>query len=193
MSNIDISQLSAPTPESEIKHREQAGITLSYIDARFCMDRLDAVCGLGGWSCDYKEVKGLLMCGVSVIVDGLWVTKWDVGSEANFEKDKSIVSDSFKRACVKWGIGRDLYRIKKAGVKGNATPLPSELSLSSPGKPQPNTEEYVFTFGKHIGKKVSNVPVDYLQWFLNQGDKKDPALVQTLTNEYNKRMKEASV
>ena len=107
MSKIDLSKLADPTPESEIKTRAQAGVTISYIDARFCMDRLDEVCGAGGWSCDYKEVRGLMMCGVSILVDGEWITKWDTGTEANFEKDKSIVSDSFKRSCVKWGIGRD--------------------------------------------------------------------------------------
>ena len=61
MSKIDLSKLADPTPESEIKTRAQAGVTISYIDARFCMDRLDEVCGPGGWSCDYKEVRGLMM------------------------------------------------------------------------------------------------------------------------------------
>ena len=112
MDKVDLSQLSAPTPESEIKHREQAGKTLSYIDARYCMDTLDTICGPGNWCDNYKEVKGLMMCGVSIFVNGIWVTKWDTGSEANFEKEKSIVSDSFKRACVKWGIGRFLYSLK---------------------------------------------------------------------------------
>ena len=60
MSKIDLSKLTAPTPESEIKHREQAGKTLSYIDARYCMDTLDEVCGPGNWCDNYKEVKGLI-------------------------------------------------------------------------------------------------------------------------------------
>ena len=176
MNKVDLSKLQDPTPESEIKTRVQAGVTISYIDARFCMDRLDEVCGAGGWMCDYKEVRGLLMCGVAVLVEGNWIIKWDTGTEANFEKDKSIVSDSFKRACVKWGIGRDLYRIKAGG---NATPLPTEASTSS--GPQPNSD--VLTFGKHQGKKIQDVPLDYIQWYLNS-KKPDPQVHTIFNTEY---------
>ena len=38
-----------------------------------------------------------------------WVWKWDCGTESNTEKEKGEASDSFKRACVNWGIGRELY------------------------------------------------------------------------------------
>ena len=173
MSKIDLSKLQAPTPEDRIKHRTQAGVKLSYVDARYCMDVLDAVVGPENWSDDYKEVKGLLMCGVSINVNGSKVTKWDTGTEANFEGEKSIVSDSFKRACVKWGIARDLYDTKKAG--GNATPLPTEASSSN--GPQPNSPTkpqagYTLKFGKHKAKFIAEVPLDYLKWFLNQKDNK---------------------
>jgi len=194
MSKIDLSKLTEPTPEDRIKHRTQAGVKLSYVDARYCMDVLDAVCGPDNWSDDYKEVRGLLMCGVSINVNGSKVTKWDTGTEANFEGEKSIVSDSFKRACVKWGIARDLYDIKKAEVKGNATPLPSEPSLGSPGKPQPSSQKdiqsgYIISFGKHQGKFIFDVPIDYLKWFLNQKDnKKDPKVYNEFLAEYQKRM-----
>ena len=180
MSKIDLSKLADPTPESEIKTRAQAGVTISYIDARFCMDRLDEVCGAGGWSCDYKEVRGLMMCGVSVFVNGSWITKWDTGTEANFEKDKSIVSDSFKRACVKWGIGRDLYRIK-AGDKATPLSKPSPTEASSSSGPQPNS--YKLTFGKHQGKKIQDVPLDYIQWYLNS-KKPDPQVHKIFNTEY---------
>ena len=181
MSKIDLSKLADPTPEAEIKTRSQAGVTISYIDARFCMDRLDEVCGAGGWMCDYKEVRGLMMCGVSIFVSGIWITKWDTGTEANFEKDKSIVSDSFKRACVKWGIGRDLYRIKAGG---NATPKPQGQS-SHTKSPGPQPASYVVSFGKHQGKKIQDVPLDYIQWYLNQKDsKKDPDVHKVFNTEY---------
>ena len=186
MNKVDLSKLQDPTPESEIKTRVQAGVTISYIDARFCMDRLDEVCGAGGWMCDYKEVRGLMMCGVSILVDGVWVTKWDTGTEANFEKEKSIVSGSFKRACVKWGIARDLYENKTAG--GNATPLPTEASTSS--GPQPNS--YVLTFGKHRGKKLQDVPLDYLMWYLNSKNP-DPEVHKIFNTEYLLRKEKASV
>lgn len=46
-----------------------------------------------------------------------WVWKWDTGSESNVEKEKGQVSDAFKRAAVKWGIGRFLYDLEIAHVK----------------------------------------------------------------------------
>ena len=189
MSKIDLSKLTQPTPEDRIKHRTQAGVKLSYVDARYCMDVLDDVVGPENWSDDYKEVKGLLMCGVSINVNGVKVTKWDTGTEANFEGEKSIVSDSFKRACVKWGIARDLYDIKKAG--GNATPKPT--GASTPNGPQqvsPTSKqsEYMLDFGKHSGKFISDIPLDYLKWFLNQKDnKKDEKKYNVFLSEYHKR------
>ena len=38
-----------------------------------------------------------------------WISKQDVGTESNTEKEKGQVSDSFKRACFNLGIGRELY------------------------------------------------------------------------------------
>lgn len=103
---------------------------LAYIDARDAMDLLDRVVGPENWQDDYKVVKDQLVAGVGIrivrrpsinavyatgqeakLIDdsGEWVWKWDTGTAGNFEEEKSIFSDSFKRACVKWGIGRFLY------------------------------------------------------------------------------------
>ena len=189
MSKIDVTKLQLPTPKNRIKHRTQSGKQLSYVDARYCMDVLDAVVGPENWSDDYKEVKGLLMCGVTINVNGNKVTKWDTGTEANFEGEKSIVSDSFKRACVKWGVARDLYEDKKAG--GNATPLPTEASSSN--GPQPDSE-YVVTFGKHKGKSLNDVPLDYIKYLLDREDfKKDPQRYETFRTNYTVRVAQASV
>lgn len=48
-----------------------------------------------------------------------WVWKWDVGKETSIEKEKGAASDSFKRAAVKWGIGRFLYAIEPETVQSN--------------------------------------------------------------------------
>ena len=183
MKKVDLSKLQVSTPESEIKHRVHAGKTLSYVDARYCMDMLDVVCGPENWCDDYKEVRGLMMCGVSIKVDGMWITKWDTGTEANFEKEKSIVSGSFKRACVKWGIARDLYENKMAGNKATPLSKPSPTEASSSQGSQPTS--YVVSFGKHQGKKIQDVPLDYIQWYLNQKDsKKDPDVHKIFNTEY---------
>ena len=77
---------------------------LCYIDARDVMDRLDEVCG-SNWSDDYKEVKGRIVC--TITIDG--VSRSDGAGDTEIEGEKGGLSDAFKRAAVKWGIGRYLY------------------------------------------------------------------------------------
>lgn len=85
------------------------GITLLlYKDARVDMDILDEKVK---WQRKHYEMKGNLFCSVG-IYDGVlkeWIWKDDCGTESNTEKQKGEASDSFKRACVNWGIGRELY------------------------------------------------------------------------------------
>lgn len=93
---------------------------LLYKDARVDMNLLDEVVGADNWQRDHKEIKGNLYCGVS-IWDGIknqWITKWDCGTESNTEKEKGEASDSFKRACFNWGIGRELYTAPFIYVSG---------------------------------------------------------------------------
>ncbi len=85
---------------------------MAYIDARLVMDVLDKVVGKAKWQCDYKDIGGKLYCGIGVWVDGVgWVWKWDIGVESTYEAEKGEASDAFKRAAVKWGIGRFLYKL----------------------------------------------------------------------------------
>ena len=110
-----LEMLKKDTEKHEIKFREgntfgNRANMLAYIDARYVMDRLDEATD-GYWKSEYKEIKGNLFCGISVLLDGEWVTKWDVGVPSNFEAQKGEASDSFKRAGVMWGIARDLYHL----------------------------------------------------------------------------------
>lgn len=94
----------------ECKTRKGPGGTmLDYIDARQVMDRLDDVVGPDKWQDEYHEVKGNLFCRIGIKIDGEWVWKGDVGKPTAIESIKGEASDAFKRAAVKWGIGRFLY------------------------------------------------------------------------------------
>lgn len=85
-------------------------VLLLYKDARCDMNLLDETYGPENWQRDHKEVNGNLFCGVGIRPPaGDWVWKWDAGSESNQEKEKGHASSSFKRACVNWGLGRELY------------------------------------------------------------------------------------
>jgi hypothetical protein len=92
---------------------------IAYIDARDAMRILDQVVGPGNWQDDYKMVGDTRFAGVGINVEGDWVWKWDTGSETSVEAEKGEVSDSFKRACVKWGIGRFLYEVEAQFVVTN--------------------------------------------------------------------------
>jgi hypothetical protein len=83
---------------------------LLYKDARCDMRILDETFGAMNWKRSHEIIDGNLYCTVSVLSDvGEWVSKQDVGVESFTEKEKGQASDSFKRACVNWGIGRELY------------------------------------------------------------------------------------
>ena len=87
------------------------GITLLlYKDARCDMNILDSVFGSFGWQRKHEAIKDNLFCSVGIRDEkGEWVWKQDCGTESNTEKEKGEASDSFKRACFNWGIGRELY------------------------------------------------------------------------------------
>lgn len=87
---------------------------LLYKNARCDMAILDETVGEDNWQRRHYEVKGNMYCSVGIRCgheDGSceWVYKDDCGVESNTEKEKGEASDSFKRACTNWGIGRELY------------------------------------------------------------------------------------
>lgn len=89
---------------------------LLYKDARVDMNILDETVGSENWQRRHYEVSGNTYCSVGIKIGGEWIWKDDCGSESRIEKEKGESSDSFKRACVNWGIGRELYTSPKIFV-----------------------------------------------------------------------------
>lgn len=91
--------------------REKGCSILLYKDARVDMTLLDEAFGPFGWERSHELIDGDLYCTIRVRnpETGEWVSKQDVGTESTTEKEKGRASDSFKRAAVNWGIGRELY------------------------------------------------------------------------------------
>lgn len=85
-------------------------MVLWYIDARDAMDLLDEVCGENR-ARDHREISWNLYAWVGIYIQDKRVWRWDCWIESNTEKEKGEASDSFKRACVNWGIGRRLYTL----------------------------------------------------------------------------------
>lgn len=91
-------------------------VLLLYKDARVDMNILDETVGAENWQREHYECKGNLFCRVGIKVfhgsqdnEPEWIWKSDCGTESNTEAQKGEASDSFKRACFNWGIGRELY------------------------------------------------------------------------------------
>lgn len=84
---------------------------LLYKDARVDQKILDETFGAFGWKRSHQCIDGNLYCTVEIYdkESNAWVSKQDVGTTGFAEKEKSQASDSFKRACFNWGIGRELY------------------------------------------------------------------------------------
>jgi len=112
---MDLKELQKPLNISDIDFRVQSvnaggyATILAYKDARVDMIRLDEVCTPLNWK--REHLNGNANCIVSIYDETKkeWVSKEDTGTESNTEKQKGLASDSFKRACFNWGIGRELY------------------------------------------------------------------------------------
>lgn len=90
---------------------------VSYVDSRLVQEHLDKVLGAENWADRYHQVGSRLICELSIKVNGEWVSKSDCGSDSSNDAEKGGASDAFKRAAVKWGVGRFLYDIPKVWLK----------------------------------------------------------------------------
>lgn len=104
--------LKADEIECRVSMINERGLSLLlYKDARVDQKILDETFGAFGWKRSHQCIDGNLYCTVEIYdkESGQWVSKQDVGTTGYTEKEKSQASDSFKRACFNWGIGRELY------------------------------------------------------------------------------------
>src|SRR5436190_5626909 len=108
--------LAAPFENHEVKLRNApGGRQLAYITARTAMNRLDTILGPENWWDEYVPGENSVLCRLTVrLPDGSTLTKADAGGYAGMtdsgDDEKSGFSDAFKRAAVKFGVGRYRYR-----------------------------------------------------------------------------------
>lgn len=143
--------LSEPFEPREVKFKPQMVknnrcLAMAYIDARLIQDRLDDVLGVENWEDGYKILPdGSVMCRLKVKLGDRWITKTDVGSPSEQpdggDRLKAAFSDALKRAAVKFGIGRYLYRLPAQWVdydpvKKQIAQVPQMPAFAVP-KPKP--------------------------------------------------------
>jgi len=149
-------RLALPFDPADVKFKPQAvkgnrALAIAYADVRAVMDRLDDVVGSENWQDDYEVLPDTsVVCRLRVRLDGRWVRKTDVGSPSEQpdggDRLKAAFSDALKRAAVKFGIGRYLYRlpqqwadfdpVKKQFIQPPKLPTwASPTAIARPAKP----------------------------------------------------------
>ena len=107
---------------------------LLYKDARCDMTILDEIYGSLNWKREHTRDNH--NCIVSVWNSDIqqWISKEDTGIESSSPDSaaKGLASDSFKRACVNFGIGRELYTAPFIWIKLS----PGETYTDSKGRTQ---------------------------------------------------------
>lgn len=145
-------RLCEPFDLKELKYKPAVvsgnrAMAIFYVDARVVQDRLDDVLGVVNWQDTYKVLAdGCVACRLRLRLGDEWITKMDVGSESEQgdagDRRKAAFSDALKRAAVKFGIGRYLYRLPAQWLdfdphKKQFTQRPTLPNFAKPGSPSP--------------------------------------------------------
>ena len=102
--------LTADEIDCRVSQINQKGLSLLlYKDARCDMNILDETVGEMNWRREHTRDNANCIVSIWCEEKHEWIPKEDTGTESNTEAEKGLASDSFKRACVNWGIGRELY------------------------------------------------------------------------------------
>lgn len=145
MENKTIRLLTADEIECRVGNINEKGLSLLlYKDARADMKILDEVFGPNNWQRTHEVIGGNLYCNVQIYDEQKkqWISKMDVGTESYTEKEKGQASDSFKRACVSVGIGRELYTAPFIWIAANKVNI------------QPRGDKYI-TYDKFKVKEIT--------------------------------------
>lgn len=107
---MEFRNLRADEIEIRVSQAKENGVSLLlYKDARADMIILDETVGAMNWQRYHNRDNANCVVSIWDEKKQQWISKEDTGTESNTEKEKGLASDSFKRACFNWGIGRELY------------------------------------------------------------------------------------
>lgn len=128
---------------------------LLYKDARVDMNILDETVGSMNWQKRYLRDNANCVVGIWDDKKEQWIEKEDTGTESFSEAEKGLASDSFKRACFNWGIGRELYTAPSIFI------FPRK-DMGSVRKPEEESNEFFEKNGKYTTK--TKFYVDYIDY-----------------------------
>jgi hypothetical protein len=167
--------LAAPFDLREVKFKPgvvsgNRALALAYVDARVIQDRLDEVLGVTGWQDEYDCLPdGSVVCRLHLRLGAEWITKMDVGGQSEQpdegDRRKAAFSDALKRAAVKFGIGRYLYRLPPLWVdydphkrQFTKTPALPPAAVPAPAAQAARTGRAAGSNGKKDGAAADKAP-----------------------------------
>ena len=158
MTSLDFRLLEPSDIECRIATVSQKGLSLLlYKDARVDQRLLDETVGPMNWQRSHSRDNA--NCTVSIWDDEKkqWVSKEDTGKESNTEAEKGLASDSFKRACFNWGIGRELYTAPFIWIDAHDCKITESGRTDRNGKPVYTCYDkfYVSRIGYDENKRIN--------------------------------------
>lgn len=165
---------------------------LLYKDARVDQNILDESVGCMNWQKRYVRENANCIVGIWDDEKKQWVEKEDTGTESFSEAEKGLASDSFKRACFNWGIGRELYTAPSIFI------LPrKDIKYKNGGKEVDEFYEYKQVNGKPVYTTKTRFNVEligyddfgYIKDLIirdNKGNERFVKLSRELEKELNK-------
>jgi hypothetical protein len=202
-------KLSAEFPRDSVHWRAQTltqdgskALALAYIDARDVQDRLDEVCGAGGWRNAITETaKGRVICTIEIKIGDEWIGKTDGAGDTAVEGEKGGISDAFKRAAVLWGVGRYLYRMpdvwapcefkeyngKKQWKAWKGSPWDAMRNPSPEPKKDPPAKELIATLAKAAEVTIQTICESYN---VSSLDELKPAQAEAIVKRLNLTIKD---
>ena len=126
--------LRADEIECRVSTCSKSGVSLLlYKDARCDMNILDETVGPLDWTRSHTRDNANCIVSIWDGIKNSWVSKEDTGTESYTEKEKGLASDSFKRACFNWGIGRELYTAPSIWIGAKDGNVTLEENSKRPG------------------------------------------------------------
>ena len=160
MARLEFRTLRADEIDVRVGTVGKAGVTLLlYKDARCDQNVLDETVGPFNWQRHHSRDNANCVVAIWDEEKNQWIEKEDTGTESNTEKEKGLASDSFKRACFNWGIGRELYTAPFIFIKCETEQDGRQYKLTQEGKKKLNglrVDEIEYTDGRITRLVISN-------------------------------------
>lgn len=201
---VIFARLAAPFRRPK-RRRGAGGKEFDYIDSTMVQNRLDDAVGPGNWSDKYQIIDTCVYCEITITLpDGRRVTRGDCSAydlkregdpkeQTNSKVKKTAFSDAFKRAAVKFGIGRYLrpdyvapayYRRVAGQIRQAPDPAAAE-SVPPVRRPEPSAPPTAAEFPSRRPRSPSRVGAILYRTITSPpfGDNDDKQLLY-LANEY---------